>query len=165
MKTVRLAFWITLGASLLCLAAAFLSLGGWRPAFIGLAVGALWGFLSWKGLRVNLAGFVGVLALLVWAAVSNLPAGWLLGSMVFLLAAWDLGEFMSHLAAFEADQVSSLLITLHLRRLSAVCGAGFVLGGAALVIQIRLAFEMALLLGLLVFIGLAGMVRFLRRGL
>jgi hypothetical protein len=165
MRIIRLAFWISLGLCWLCLAAAFLSLGGWSQVAIGFAVGALWGFLAWKGFRVHSAGFSVLLVLLVWGAGGGLPAAGLLASMVFLLAAWDLGEFMSHLESFEVDQVSPLLINLHLKRLVVVSGVGLLLGGAALVIQIRLGFETALLLGLLVFIGLAGMVRFLRRGL
>jgi hypothetical protein len=165
MKTIRLDFWVSLGLCLLCLSGAFLTLGGWNQAAIGLAVGVLWGILGWKGYRVHFACFLILMALLAWGAGGGLPAGWLLASMVLLLAAWDLGEYMSHLASFEADQISPQFIRLHLKRLLAVSGAGFWLGGAALVIQVRLGFETALLLGLFVFFGLAGMVRYLRRGL
>jgi hypothetical protein len=165
MKTLRLTFLISLGVSLICMSAAFLSLGGWSQTAIGLFMGMLWGVLTWKGLRTYSFVFYGLLALLVFGAASNLPAAWLLGSLVPLLAAWDLSEFMAHLASFEPSQVGPWVIRHHLSRLLAVSGVGFALGGVALVIRVRLGFEAALLIGVLVFLGLAGMVRFLRRSL
>lgn len=165
MKSVRLAFLISLGLSLACMAAAFLSLSGWIQIVIGLSIGAQWAFLVWNGRRTYWFSFLGLLALLVYGAALNLPTAWLLGSLVTLLAAWDLGEFTAHLSTFDPDQVSPLLVRNHLNRLLVVAGAGLALGGIALIIKIRLEFGSAVLLGLLVFVGLAGAVRFLRGNL
>jgi len=165
MKSVRLAFLISLGLSLACMAAAFLSLNGWIQIVIGLSIGVQWALLVWNGRRTNSFSFLGLMALLVYGAALNLPTIWLLGSLVTLLATWDLGEFTAHLSAFDPDQVSPLLVRNHLNRLLVVAGAGLALGGIALIIKIRLEFGSAVLLGLLVFVGLAGAVRFLRGNL
>ena len=165
MKSVRLAFIISLGLSLACLAAAFFNQRGWIQILVGLLIGAQWALLGWKGRRSYSLSFLGLLALLIYGAVLNLPVVWLLGSLVSLLAAWDLGEFSAHLVEFAHGQVSPLLVRNHLNRIFWVTGAGFVLGASALLIKIQLGFEVAVLLGLLVFVGIAGTVRFLRGNL
>lgn len=162
MKAVRLAFIISLILSLAGMSAAFLHLGGWIQPLIGLLIGVQWAWLTWTGHRTYSFFFLILLAFLIYAAVLNLPAFWLLVSLVALLAAWDLSEFSSQLARFSHGQVRPSLVRNHLQRVILVAGAGFTLGASALLIKIQLGFEAAVLLGLLVFVGIAGAVRFLR---
>jgi hypothetical protein len=165
MKLVRQIFSLSLALSLVSLTATFLGKLGWVPIFIGLAIGLQWAFMVWKGWKTLPFSFLGLLALLVYGAASYLPAGWLLGSLVMLLVAWDLSEFSEHLERFDPERVDSKLVHNHILRLFYVAGMGLGLGGLALAIKVRLGFGIAVLLGLLVFVGLAGAVRFLRRSL
>jgi len=165
MKLVRQIFSLSLALSLVSLTAAFLGKLGWVPILIGLSIGVQWAFMVWNGRRTLSFSFLGLLALLVYGAAIYLPAGWLLGSLVMLLVAWDLSEFSAQLVRFGPDRVDPKLVHNHILRLFYVAGSGFVLGGLALVIKLRLGFGIAVLLGLLVFVGLAGAVRFLRRSL
>ena len=144
---------------------AFLRLRSFIPIGFGLVIGAHWASLVWTGRRTYSLNFLGELALLVYGAVMNLHIAWLLSSLVTLLVAWDLGEFAAHLAEFDSSQVNPLLVRNHLVRVLYVAGLGFALGGGALLIKIHLTLEAAMLLGLLVFMGLAGAVRFLRGNL
>jgi hypothetical protein len=165
MKLVRQIFSLSLALSLVSLTAAFLGMLGWVPILIGFSIGLQWAFMVWKGRKTLSFSFLGLLALLVYGAALYLPAGWLLGSLVMLLVAWDLGEFSEHLVRFDPDRVDPKLVHNHISRLFYVAGMGLVLGGLALAIKVRLGFGLAVLLGLLVFVGLAGAVRFLRRSL
>jgi hypothetical protein len=165
MKLVRQIFSVTLALSLVSLTAAFLGKLGWVPILIGFVIGLQWAFTVWKGRKTFSFSFLGLLALLIYGAAIYLPAGWLLGSLVMLLVAWDLSEFSEHLVRFDPGRVSPILVHNHILRLFYVAGAGLVLGGLALIIKVRLGFDIAILLGLLVFVGLAGAVRFLRRSL
>ena len=165
MKLVRQIFSLSLALSLVSLTAAFLGMLGWVPIFIGFTIGLQWAFMVWKGRKTLSFSFLGLLALLVYGAALYLPAGWLLGSLVMLLVAWDLSEFSEHLVRFNPDRVDPKLVHNHILRLFYVAGMGLVLGGLALAIKVRLGFGIAVLLGLLVFVGLGGAVRFLRRSL
>lgn len=165
MKLVRQLFTLSLALSLASLTVAFLGMRGWVPIIIGLTIGLQWAFMVWRGRRTYAFGFLGLLALLIYGAAIYLSAGWLLLSLVMLLVAWDLSEFSEHLARFDPSRVSPKLVQNHIIRLFYVAGVGLGLGGLALVIKLRLGFDIAVLLGLLVFVGLAGAVRFLRRSL
>jgi hypothetical protein len=164
-KLVRQIFSLSLVLSLASLSAAFLGIRGWFPIFIGFSIGLQWVFMVWNGRRTFYFNFLGLLALLIYGAAIYLPAGWLLGSLVMLLVAWDLSEFSEHLARFDPERVNPKLVRNHILRLFYVAGAGLVSGGLALVIKVRLGFAIAVLLGLLVFVGLGGAVKFLRRSL
>jgi hypothetical protein len=165
MKLVRQLFTFSLALSMASLTAAFFSIRSWVPIIIGLTIGLQWAFMVWKGRRTFAFDFLGLLAFLIYGVAIHLPTGWLLGSLVMLLAAWDLSEFSEHLARFDVSRVSPKLVQNHIFRLFYVAGVGLVVGGLALVIKVRLGFDIAVLLGLLVFVGLAGAVRFLRRSL
>jgi hypothetical protein len=165
MKLVRQIFSLSLALSLVSLTAAFLGELGWVPILIGLSIGLQWAFMVWKGRKTLSFSFLGLLALLVYGAAIYLPVGWLLGSLVMLLVAWDLSEFSEQLVRFGPDRVDPKLVQNHIFRLFYVAGTGLVLGGLALAIKVRLGFGIAVLLMLLVFVGLAGAVRFLRRSL
>jgi hypothetical protein len=79
-----------------------------------------------------------------------------------LLVSWDLSDFSENLARFAADQVAPAFVRNHIRRLLSTAAAGSVLGGLALIVKVRLGFDVTVLIGLLVFVGLAGVVKFLR---
>ena len=165
MNLVKRIFFLSLGLCLACLAAAFLGAGMWIAVFIGFLIGFEWAFMVWNGRKTYAFSFLGLLALQVYGAAIYLPVGWLLGSLVMLLIAWDLSEFSEHLARFDSDRVNPQLVHNHTRRLLFVAGVGFVLGGVALLVKVRLGFGIAVLLGLLVIMGLASAVRFLRGSL
>lgn len=165
MKLVKQIFALSLALSLVSLTAAFLGKLGWFPILIGLSIGLQWAVMVWKGRKTLSFSFLGLLALLVYGAALYLPPGWLLGSLVMLLVAWDLSEFSEHLVRFDPKRVSSKLVHNHILRLFYVAGLGLGIGSLALVIKVRLGFGIVVLLGLLVFVGLAEAVRFLRRSL
>lgn len=162
MKLVKQIFILSISLSLSCMAVAFLGMSLWVPILIGLLIGLQWGGFVWTGRKTMSFSFLGLLGLLIYGAVLNLAAGWLLGSLVMLLVSWDLSDFSENLARFAADQVAPAFVRNHIRRLLSTAAAGFVLGGLALIIKVRLGFDVTVLIGLLVFVGLAGVVKFLR---
>jgi hypothetical protein len=165
MKLIRQLFALSLVLSLASLTAAFVGTRGWFPSIIGLLIGVQWTYMVWNGRRTLAFNFLGLLALFIYGAVAYLPLGLLLVGVVMLLMAWDLSEFCERLRSLAPERVSPKLVRNHILRLCYVSSIGLGLGGLGMVIKVRLGFGITILLGLLVFVGLSGTVRFLRRSL
>ena len=165
MKLIRQLFTLSLALSLASLTLAFVGTLGWVPTLLGLLIGILWTYMVWNGQRTLAFNFLGLWALFIYGAAAYLPLGWLLVGVVMLLVAWDLSEFSERLSRLAPERVSPKLVRSHIMRLCYVSGVGLGLGGLGMVIKVRLGFGITIILGLLVFVGLSGAVRFLRRSL
>jgi len=149
-----------------CLAAAHALAGSWAWAVAGLGLGVLWLLGRWRdwspAAPLGLAASTALAALSLWPDNRAGIALLALLAVVAALCAWDLDGLARRLARypFAGDQAG--LERRHLARLLAVATLGFLLGGAALAIQIRLTFLPALLLGLLALLGLSWAVLLLR---
>jgi hypothetical protein len=107
------------------------------------------------------AGFVGLAALGLQLGFS---AGWMLLTVVGALCAWDLEHLAERQSqpTYAASGAERAMEVQHLRRLLAVAVAGLLLGGAGLLLQVRITFLPAVLLSLLALLGLTWVVSFLR---
>jgi hypothetical protein len=151
-----------LGLAAALLVIAFLSLGAWGRAGLVLLVASGWGLAVWRKSRLFNLGFIGLAALAVHASALPIPTIASLASLVFSLAAWDLSEFSIRLREYDPQPGVERLIFHHLRRLAVIAGAGFLLGELALLLRLRIKFEVAIVIGLLAFLGLAQAIRYLR---
>ena len=131
------ALWLWLALGLWCLAGQR-SRWGW-PASVGLIA------------------FVGAAAYGVWQGG---PAGWLLFSVVAVLAAWDLDHFARRLQQTGQQEMEIELQQAHLKRLALVAGLGLLLGGLALGLQVELNLGWACFWRLLAIIALNRVIGF-----
>lgn len=144
-------------------AAGYALAGRWLEALLCALVGAGWlvaarSSLSWPAD----AGFLLLVGLCGFGAISLLPPGWMLAGTLAALAAWDLSAFARRVAAAGRVVDTEALWRAHLRRLAAVLGAGLALGAAALLTPLNLGFGAALLLGLVAVVALSRAVAALR---
>lgn len=155
---------ISIGLASGSLAAGY-GLGGrwaWLLAIGGLGVlwlGGYWRGWPWVAV-LGLVGFAGVAAA---GIMEELGAGWMVAGLVAALCAWDLHYLVHSLRGLEPAEAHGVLERKHIQRLLAVAGLSMVLAAAALTIQIKLTFLLALLLGLLAAWSLGRVVGFLRR--
>lgn len=156
--------WGTCTAATAVILAAGYALGGyWAWSVVWIALSGLWwlGRRHWKWTGSVLL-FIYVMAAVVglWA---NFGAAWMLAGTVVALVAWDLDHFTEQIQGVDRVVQKRTLVRTHLRRLALVSGAGLLLGGVALLVQIQLSLGVALLLGLLAVIGLRQFLAALRR--
>jgi hypothetical protein len=153
---------IVLAASALMLAYAFGAL--WLPAAAILISGLLWIVgqrLGWRWVALPMVGlFVVVAAVGAWLDLSPVL---LLVGLIAALSAWHLDGFARQLQRVDAVERERALQRRHLRRLLLVDGLGLLLAVPALTLQINLNFGLALVLGLIAFLGLSRAVGFLWR--
>ena len=155
---------ITIGLAAIVLAMGYAVGGAWKVSPILLAAGVLW----WIGQKrhwnllasVALVGFVVAAAMGLWM---GLPAGWMLVGVVAALSAWDLDHFARRLRGVERVEMRLALERFHILRLVSVDSLGLLLAGVALAVQYKFSFDVALVLGLVVVLGLSQMISYLRR--
>ncbi len=95
----------------------------------------------------------------VWARL-DLP--WMLAAVMCSLAAWDLDEF-SHSLVKVPEQDNPRQIELdHLKRLGAVLFMGLLISLVSQFIQLKSAFEWAIVLAMLAFVGIGTLVTGMR---
>jgi hypothetical protein len=137
-------------------------LWAWIPAIV--AVGVVWLFGQWRawGWTASMGLICGA-GLAAAGVMLDLALGWMLVGLVATLTAWDLAYLALRLRGVERAEESRLVERRHLQRLLMVSGAGLVLPVVALEIEFGFSLGVALLLGLLVFVGLSQAVLFLRR--
>jgi hypothetical protein len=151
-----------LGIVTLLLMGAFVVDGAaWGAAGV-LLIATAWGVLLWRNGRVP---FWPGLLLVLAAALSELPAAflspttastlvWRYLGVIGVLLLWDLSRFQKRLGDAADTAVARQLISAHLRRLGLLVGLAL----AALAVQQRLPisfnFDLALLSGLVLAIGL-----------
>ena len=137
-------------------AAGYALAGRWLESLLCALAGAGWlvaarSSLGWPAD----AGFLLLVGLCGFGAISLIPPGWALAGTLAALAAWDLSAFAGRVAAAGHVVDEDALWRAHLRRLAAVLVTGLVLGAAALIIPLDLGFGTALLLGLVAVVALS----------
>ncbi len=146
---------ITIAAALAMIAAYALS-ALWVGSVIILALGLIW--LVGQQRQVKWLVDLGLIAFIVMAAFGvwrGVGAGWMLFSTVVALAAWDLAHFARRLGQVDQVVAEARLRQAHLWQLLMTLGLGFVLGGVALSIQLKMELGWLIGLGLLVVVGLS----------
>jgi hypothetical protein len=162
MRQVRWALILSLALALACLEFVFLSQAAYIAAGVALALGAGWGTALWRRSRWFNLAFAALALQAVYAAFEPSPAFLALAALTFALVAWDLSEFDLVLDQYDPLPDADRLARPHLERVALLAFAGFALGCLALLLKLRLGFELAVFLGLLIFLGLAQVIRFLR---
>jgi hypothetical protein len=153
----------TIALTALIPAAGYALAARWAEALLCALVGAGWlaaarGRLGW-GMS---AGFLLLVGLCAFGALSRVPPGWGLVGVVAALAAWDLSAFAGRLARAGHVVDEPALWRAHLRRLGPLLGAGLALGTVALLLRLNLSFGWALLLGIVAVVALSRAVASLR---
>jgi hypothetical protein len=136
----------------------------WSPLFTILGIVWLVGFhRRWRQITwMVFTAFVVSTAFLAWKG--TLP-GIMLISLGAALVAWDLDFLIARFENMKPGSVDPEIERQHLKRLAAIIGIGFSLGGVALAFRIRFSFGLALLLVLLAFIGLSQLILNLRKSI
>lgn len=146
-----------------CLALGYAWGGNWPGAASSLGLGILWLVLrSPRRPWLPTPAFAGCVALAAAGTWLRLGAGWMLLAVVAALCAWDLEGLDRRLERLAPAGARPALERRHLRRLGPVASLGLLLGLAALVVELRLEFWPALLLGLLAIAGLSWITYLLR---
>ncbi len=146
---------ITIVAALAMIAAYALS-ALWVGSVIILALSLIWLVGQQRQVKwlvdLGLIAFIVIAAFGVWWGVGG---GWMLFSAVVALAAWDLAHFARRLGQVDQVAAEARLRQAHLWQLLMTVGLGFVLGGVALSIQLKMDLGWLIVLGLLVVVGLS----------
>jgi hypothetical protein len=153
---------VGLSASLLALGFALHDL--WAGTAAVLAAGALWLLAQWRAQRwASPAGLVAQAVAGAVAMLLGVGGGWPLLAIVAALVAWDLDQFAQRMQ--EAGRVDDApgQERLHTRRLLIVAGLGGLLGLAALSLQVRLSFGLALLMAVVMMLCLSLVIGYMRR--
>jgi hypothetical protein len=159
----------TLSAASVGLSASFLALGFalhdlWAGTAAVLAAGALWLLAQWRARPwASPAGLVVQAAAAAAAILLGFGGGWPVLALVAALVAWDLDQFSQRMRA--AGRVDDALgqERRHVRRLMVVAGLGGLLGLAALGLQVRLSFGLALLMAVVMMLCLSLVIGYMRR--
>ena len=139
-------------------------LGGvWWLSFVFIALGAGWVYSNYQrqfkemvDLLENVA-FVLILATLAYAGYAGAPPALLLLGGIATLAAWDLDGFYRQLSEATLVMGEESIVKAHMQQLALVAGLSLFVGMAALLVQVNLAFGMAVLLAFLAIWG-AGLI-------
>ena len=154
----------SIGLSASLLACGFALHDQWVGTAVVLAAGALWLLAQWRALPW--ASPAGLVAQGIAAAVAMLlgvGGVWPVLALVAALVAWDLDQFSQRMRA--AGRVDDALgqERRHIRRILIVAGLGGLLGLAALSLQVRLSFGLALLLAVVMMLCLSLVIGYVRR--
>jgi hypothetical protein len=98
-----------------------------------------------------------------YGAWQGFPPFILLLGILATLAAWDLDHMLQRFAQVKPEALMPRMERRHLLRLVVVCGASLLLGGASLLIQVHISFDLALVLALVTVIAFSQVVVYLRR--
>jgi hypothetical protein len=136
----------------------------WIWVFFIMAFGLLW--LFGQKPKWNWTASFGLIFFVVAATRGiflELPAGWLLLSVVATLSAWDLDHFVRRLKQVERIKRAFDLERHHLKRLMIIAGLGLLLGGVPIVVNVKLKFGWMLFLGMVLILSLSRLIDLLSR--
>jgi len=146
------------------LAIGYASRGLWSWVILIIAFGALWLFAQRPGW--GWAASLGLIFFVVAAARGiflDMPTGWLLLGVVATLSAWDLDHFIRRLKQARPVEKALDLERRHLKWLTIIAGVGLVLGGIAIVLEVKLKFGWMLILGMVLILSLSRLIELLGR--
>ncbi len=155
---------VSIGLATGVLALGYALSNAWAGTLLTIACGGVW----WIGRQrswpwIASAGLIVSTLAAAFGAWRGMPPAWMLTGAVAALAAWDLDHFERRLQDAQRVGGQRELIRSHLRRLLIATGSGLLLGWLALGVRVELGFGLALLLGLLAFLGLSGAIGFWQR--
>jgi hypothetical protein len=138
---------------------------GFDPVSRALLIfGAAWLLSQWRGWDwfSSLGLFLAVLAagLGLWI---ELDAGWMVTGVLFALLAWDLTGFRRRLRFITIEDDLRGLERRHLARLSLLTLGSLLLTSLAMILRLQFTFEWGALLVILIVLGLAQLVTWMRR--
>ena len=164
MRTVRVGRYVLLALGIGALIAGLLAAGRPEPALAAAAFGAVWaGGEAWgRGWFASLSLAL-LTALSAAAVLGGLPAGWLAGGLILLLAAWSLGHFVRRMEDAPAVDDLDARARAALLRAGGLALASAGLVAAALLVELRLTFVPALALAALLVFGLSRAISAARR--
>ena len=152
------------GLSVLILALGFVLHDLWAGTAAVLAAGALWLLGQWRALPwASPAGLVAQAIAAAGAMLLGVGGGWLVLALVAALVAWDLDQFSQRMRAAGRVDDAPGQERRHIRRILIVAGLGGLLGLAALSLQVRLSFGLALLLAVAMMLCLSLVIGYMRR--
>lgn len=129
-----------------------------------LIFGIVWMFSQWRGWAWFSS--LGLFVVVFFAAIGfwfEFDLNWMIAAVILALFAWDITEFRQRLRFMAMDDALRGMERRHLARVSMVTLAGFFLVSVALSLQLRLTFEWGVLLVLVILLGLAQVVAWMRR--
>jgi hypothetical protein len=137
--------------------------GWWFGALLWLACGGLWAYGQWRA-WANLAplGFVIYTLGAVLGLWLRQPPLLLLLVVTAALSAWDLDHFARHISNAGRVEQAEKIELQHLRRLLVIDGIALLLAGGALLVRAHFRFSVIFWLGLLAFLGLSQVLKFLK---
>jgi hypothetical protein len=154
---------VSMGVTAAALATGYARGGLWSWAVLWIALGSAAWFGRRRWARVGSVVFLGWTGAAVAGFLVGLGQGWMLLGGVAALVVWDLDHFARRLHTASRVEQEALLVRAHLQRIALVAGAGLLLGGLALLVQVQLSLGWAVLLGLLVMVGVQQFLVLLRR--
>ena len=129
-----------------------------------LVFGLIWFILvSRKIWSLSAVIFMLFLGLAIWGCLENLPVPAMLLGLSTDLAAWDLSRFRARIAAEEAGEIVAALESRHLRYLSVIASAGFVIAVLPLFVKLSINFVGLAVVALLAMLVLRQSIRSARR--
>ena len=168
MRQVKALAWAGLFGGMVTLALGYaLALPGLSSWLLSLPVLFLAGFW-WLGEHYR-ADWIHTAVLGVYTALAAAGSwlgvwiGWSILGLAGMLIAWDLSYFAARLHAVEEVDDGEVLVRRHLSRLGAVVLLALLLAGAAILLQIRFSFGLALALSLLAVAGVIQGMRYFKR--
>jgi len=161
MRLASQVFILSVGVATISLIIGYGFSGLWPVTPIFLLLGLAW----WYMRRRNRGGAI-IFVFLLLAAVAGLlirtGAAWSVVCLVAALTAWDLEGFLRLLKDASQEEMTSRIVTTHLRWLLAVDGIGLLLAITVPLIRMRFPLGVALLAILILFVALSRGIGYLR---
>ena len=146
------------------LALAFALENLWVGLLLSLFIGAVWLAGFWYGRsRLVTVGFVSLIFATVVAVILDVSPTILLTGIALALFAWVMEDVGGQFTAVSDVRGESELIKKHVQWAGGLIGLGWLLGMAALNLQLTLTFGWVLLLGVIVVFALSRFVRRLQQ--
>lgn len=168
---IQVACLACIGLGLGTLAGGYAATGYPWPAAALAACGTMWLIVQWRlRARPPWPGLLAGLSLAVTTAAAaiglrlGLAPGLMLGGTVAGLLAWDLAGTERRLQLAAPTDDTAVLARRHLAWLALVAGAGLCLAMVALVIHWQLSFAWTIVLVIIVILGTARLISWLKRG-
>ena len=155
MKILNRAIWISQSIASLSLASGFAVIEAW----MALPVILLWTILFIIGWKLNWKWVPGFLLLsgcilVGYVCFEGVKILWMMFTLSALLVAWDLQCLKLKFSQFPHLENGHLITMMHLRRLGYIIVSSYFLAILSQLINLKIAFGLTLILGLITFAGL-----------